>query len=292
MYDARAARFLSTDPLTSLPKYAHLSPYVFSENRVIDSYELEGLESVQFHETPGLIWEAAKSTGKRLYNIGVSTAKGTYEMLKGGPGASIVVGINAGMVIGEDLTTIYVSTFGQNLYSQTVGDGSYKINHDEFLPALHRQSSAIADEGLFGIATGGIVLIGSKWIPEDALFANGSGGGRVFRKLKDKHFKLQVEVRKLSREAESLDIMIDDVSSRRAEAWDKMKNPLNHEEVRDAAKLDHDSLHDLMAEYASRRKTLRNNLRKKQFELMRVRSRLKNEYNLTDEDLDPLDLDN
>jgi RHS repeat-associated protein len=43
MHDARLGRFLSLDPLA--PQYAHNSPYAFSENRVIDAVELEGLES-------------------------------------------------------------------------------------------------------------------------------------------------------------------------------------------------------------------------------------------------------
>jgi RHS repeat-associated protein len=42
MHDARLGRFLSLDPLA--PEYPHNSPYAFSENRVIDGIELEGLE--------------------------------------------------------------------------------------------------------------------------------------------------------------------------------------------------------------------------------------------------------
>jgi RHS repeat-associated protein len=42
MHDARLGRFLSLDPLA--PSYPHNSPYAFSENRVIDGVELEGLE--------------------------------------------------------------------------------------------------------------------------------------------------------------------------------------------------------------------------------------------------------
>ncbi len=42
MHDARIGRFLSLDPLA--PSYPHNSPYAFSENRVIDGVELEGLE--------------------------------------------------------------------------------------------------------------------------------------------------------------------------------------------------------------------------------------------------------
>ena len=43
MHDPRIGRFLSIDPLSG--KYPHNSPYAFSENRVIDCIEFEGLES-------------------------------------------------------------------------------------------------------------------------------------------------------------------------------------------------------------------------------------------------------
>ena len=42
MHDPRIGRFFSVDPLA--PSYPHNSPYAFSENRVIDGVELEGLE--------------------------------------------------------------------------------------------------------------------------------------------------------------------------------------------------------------------------------------------------------
>jgi hypothetical protein len=42
MHHPRAGRFLSIDPLAG--QYPHNSPYAFSENRVIDAIELEGLE--------------------------------------------------------------------------------------------------------------------------------------------------------------------------------------------------------------------------------------------------------
>ena len=44
MYDPRIGRFFAVDPLAS--KYPYNSPYAFSENRVIDAIELEGLEKV------------------------------------------------------------------------------------------------------------------------------------------------------------------------------------------------------------------------------------------------------
>ena len=45
MHDPRIGRFFAVDPLA--PKYAYNSPYAFSENRVIDAIELEGLEQLQ-----------------------------------------------------------------------------------------------------------------------------------------------------------------------------------------------------------------------------------------------------
>ncbi|MCC5945317.1 MAG: hypothetical protein JJT94_10300, partial [Bernardetiaceae bacterium] len=51
----RIGRFLSIDPLA--PDYPHNSPYAFSENRVIDGVELEGLEyifyGVEFYKNKG-----------------------------------------------------------------------------------------------------------------------------------------------------------------------------------------------------------------------------------------------
>lgn len=48
MHDTRVGRFWSIDPLAA--KYPHNSPYAFSENRVIDAFELEGLESVTLND--------------------------------------------------------------------------------------------------------------------------------------------------------------------------------------------------------------------------------------------------
>ncbi len=47
MHDPRLGRFFAVDPLAA--KYPHNSVYAFSENRVIDGVELEGLEFVSVH---------------------------------------------------------------------------------------------------------------------------------------------------------------------------------------------------------------------------------------------------
>lgn len=46
MHDPRLGRFFAIDPLAA--KYPYNSPYAFSENRVIDGVELEGLEMIKY----------------------------------------------------------------------------------------------------------------------------------------------------------------------------------------------------------------------------------------------------
>jgi RHS repeat-associated protein len=52
VHDPRLGRFLSIDPLA--PKYPHNSPYAFSENRLIDCIELEGLETYSINFNAGI----------------------------------------------------------------------------------------------------------------------------------------------------------------------------------------------------------------------------------------------
>jgi len=49
MHDPRTGRFFAVDPLAG--EYPHNSPYAFSENRVIDGIELEGLEWISQFRT-------------------------------------------------------------------------------------------------------------------------------------------------------------------------------------------------------------------------------------------------
>jgi RHS repeat-associated protein len=49
MHDPRIGRFFAIDPLAG--EYPHNSPYAFSENRLMDAIELEGLEAYFIHGT-------------------------------------------------------------------------------------------------------------------------------------------------------------------------------------------------------------------------------------------------
>lgn len=62
MHDTRIGRFLSIDPLA--PDYPHNSPYAFSENRVIDGFELEGLEHVN-----NKYWVTVAAEGKPVIEL-------------------------------------------------------------------------------------------------------------------------------------------------------------------------------------------------------------------------------
>ncbi len=54
MHDTRLGRFFAVDPLA--PDYPHNSPYAFSENRLIDAIELEGLEKYIIHQRSFAPW--------------------------------------------------------------------------------------------------------------------------------------------------------------------------------------------------------------------------------------------
>ncbi|HBH05977.1 MAG TPA: hypothetical protein DDX92_05190 [Flavobacteriales bacterium] len=87
MHDPRLGRFLSLDPLA--PDYPHNSPYAFSENRVIDGVELEGLEYETIHH---FIDPDAKLEVSRVHEIHMTTennSKGYYTASFGPEGRGI-----------------------------------------------------------------------------------------------------------------------------------------------------------------------------------------------------------
>ena len=62
VYDPRLGRFFSIDPLTK--DFSWNSPYAFSENRVIDAIELEGMESIQLSWLTAFgLWNSGSISG-------------------------------------------------------------------------------------------------------------------------------------------------------------------------------------------------------------------------------------
>ena len=79
MHDPRIGRFFSVDPLTR--KYPHNAPYNFSENRLIDGVELEGLEVYLLVNEDGFGHSAVivrTEDGIAIYNYG---AYDGYELI-------------------------------------------------------------------------------------------------------------------------------------------------------------------------------------------------------------------
>jgi len=96
MHDPRLGRFFTLDPLSV--KYPHNSPYAFSENRVIDGIELEGLEFVDLEEkikhkdSDEWYATAGKMTGNFAINIldGLAfTANSVDVFTKRGPSGTL-----------------------------------------------------------------------------------------------------------------------------------------------------------------------------------------------------------
>lgn len=76
MNDPRLGRFFAVDPLAS--EYPHNSPYAFSENRVIDGVELEGLEFEKYlNAIKQKVTQVIVSTAASVVNDVVTSIKNT-----------------------------------------------------------------------------------------------------------------------------------------------------------------------------------------------------------------------
>jgi RHS repeat-associated protein len=77
MHDPRVGRFFATDPLKA--KYPHNSPYAFSENRVIDGIDFEGLEFYGAQQS--LVTALTDGYGRvPTYQINISKLKSDFTV--------------------------------------------------------------------------------------------------------------------------------------------------------------------------------------------------------------------
>ncbi len=127
-YDYAIGRFMSVDPLSE--KYAYQSHYNFSENRVIDAVELEGLESVDFKEKDGY-------KNLIITNLG-------YDGIDRSSGNTLQYSSDNG------LSTIYSS--GSSLASLTYSSSATDSSKDDILGSINSFRDAHPD--------GQIILIG------------------------------------------------------------------------------------------------------------------------------------
>jgi RHS repeat-associated protein len=86
MHDPRVGRFFAVDPLA--PEYPHNSPYAFSENRVIDGVELEGLE---FTSAEGKFYGADNVDEYKVEVLNNPTASLKPKVSDGGSAPPVVI---------------------------------------------------------------------------------------------------------------------------------------------------------------------------------------------------------
>jgi RHS repeat-associated protein len=120
MHDPRVGRFFATDPLTK--EFAHNSPYAFSENRVIDGIELEGLE-VSLVGFSGEIQDPSDDTdsGKTASNYGIGLL---YESRSGSLFLYKESGIGKATDASISATVTFTMFPGMISYEDATGKGS------------------------------------------------------------------------------------------------------------------------------------------------------------------------
>lgn len=155
--DARLGRFFSVDPLTK--KYPHNSAYAFSENRVIDALELEGLESV----TLSLSFTFSSGSSafiERGYIIDFSKPKiqiYSYQTIGKGVETNISIAI-------QGMVGYYPNASAQDLE----GDGSVKSFSagEGFFGSVSEASTSNGKKGIvggFGFGEGVLPISGSQY---------------------------------------------------------------------------------------------------------------------------------
>jgi RHS repeat-associated protein len=133
MDDPQIGRFWQVDPLSD--KYSHNSPYAFSENKVINAVELEGLEAVTLMTGYDLMWGVKGSEGSAGVafdgeGIAALDQSGSKKGGGGNIGLALTVGIYTAPSIsylnGESVTTMAGGEFvaGASVGYTDLGDYS------------------------------------------------------------------------------------------------------------------------------------------------------------------------
>ena len=164
MHDPRVGRFFAIDPLA--PDYPWNSPYAFSENRVLDGIELEGLEFKGLQS----LFRSDMYLGFTLRNIGVNTSESIIDGV-----AYTATGLFGGLVGGfsygyGDLkngdgraTQITLSAYG---FSWKNGFQKEKIPEGNLTPEqglrIFEGVSSIITIGEISVATSLFKRIGTK----------------------------------------------------------------------------------------------------------------------------------
>ena len=131
MHDPRVGRFFAIDPLAD--EYPHNSPYAFSENRLIDGVELEGLE------WGGKVSQEILANEKLIENLPENQKEQAREdllkgMQKGSIGAAVIIGAVIDLAAtGGTFTSIAIV---EQLATQNARDAAEIVNAGSIDPKL------------------------------------------------------------------------------------------------------------------------------------------------------------
>ena len=163
MHDPRVGRFFARDPLTA--KYPHNSPYAFSENRVIDGVELEGLEflvsttnsrSAPIPQTSvtydpkikfGVIKQIVKIVGSTTIPRPIMFERNDVNQISGRSSISTFTGIYSESQLSDRL----ISDINNETKSQI---GLIKLDQDMFESKAGSDGTIIADQNRITLKTG------------------------------------------------------------------------------------------------------------------------------------------
>ncbi len=145
MHDPRVGRFFAIDPLTH--QYPHNSPYAFSENRVLDRNELEGLETgPTFTETISLATNSKISLIKAGEIIDKSQKINNYGVL----------------AIGAVLTDVFITRgwLSRSLLASSYGDFFHSMQMQSYYRGQGNENKAKSYEKEGAEATKDLTLNG------------------------------------------------------------------------------------------------------------------------------------
>jgi hypothetical protein len=173
MHDSRLGRFFAVDPLA--PRYAYNSVYAFSENRVLDAIELEGLEltfelKIAGRATVGSLVHGVVSGGviADSYGVHLCYSVGGMVLLTEGNAASVTATVewHSGAKNANDVTgwSIGAVMHGGQLYGYS---GGLNVNFSDDL-----SEGYLSVEGGFGFAMGngaGALEISHTWVTDQKM---------------------------------------------------------------------------------------------------------------------------
>ena len=129
MHDPRVGRFFAVDPL--FRKYPHNSPYAFSENRVIDCVELEGLEAAYTKsETENLVIVAQGADKRDIDKATNGTTQVDNHNVDGMPARDKAFGTLGSQNKKTEVLT-FSGTNNSNLTTQDIITTVYQFKQDK-----------------------------------------------------------------------------------------------------------------------------------------------------------------